>query len=257
MFINRNYIKIWIKCNYIYLIIVILALINFALFFSMKYEINGNIGYHAFIDLGIDNNTVFAALMVGLMTIFVTIYINNQNLKILKFSLAPNAFQLKTNIEYELLFYQRFDEYGAADELETFIRIFNLFLNNKSNFRLIAPHTYEYILFEILMYKARDLDRDLPQINEVSIMIIRSLGKLILLDEKTKIPVKDIEFFDKYWSNTHFNKDLELKISKKDVGVFFESINDKKIREEILILYGEVLDLLKNVILILDSEMKR
>lgn len=257
MSINWKYYKIWLRCNWIYVFIVILALLDFLLFFSFKFEVDGAIAHSAVIDCGVDDNTVFSALIVGLATVFAMVYTNNQNLKALKFSIMPNAFQLKTRIEYELLFYRRFDKNEDGDELETFAQIFALFLNNGPNFRLIAPNTYEYILFNVLMYNAKEYDKLGSGPKKDAIKIIRSMGKLIFMDGKTKsVSVKDIEFFDKYWNNDDFKEDYELNVKKREVGIFIEKINDEDVRKEALVLYDDVLKLLKKGIQLLDSELK-
>lgn len=256
MSINWKYYEIWLRCNCIYVVILILALFVFALFYPMKFEVNGEIVYHALIDLGIADKTVFATLIVGLATVCAMVYTNNQNLKALKFSIMPNAFQLKTKMEYELLFYRRFDKNGDGDELDTFTHIFALFLNNDSNFRLIAPNTYEYII-DVLMYKAKENDNLLSESKKDAIGIIRSMGKLIFMDGKTKsVPVKDIEFFYKYWDNDDFDEDCELNVKKRDVEIFIEKINDEDVCKEALVLYYDVLKLFKNGIQLLDSELK-
>ena len=257
MCMRRKYIGIWIRCNYFYIIILFFAVIDVLLFLSLKFDINGKVTYHSIINWGIDNNTVFAAIMMGLATVSATIYTNNKNLKVLKFSVMPNTFQLKTNLEYELLFYQRFVKNDDADELITFVKIFSLFINNRSNFSLIAPKTYKDIIFKVLMYKTMEMDRGLSPSKEGAVKIIRTLGKLMLIDEKTKlVPINNIEFFDKYWDGVNLIEGYELKITKRNVGLFLENIKDDEIRKETLILYDDVLMLLRSVLNQLDSELK-
>lgn len=104
MSINWKYYEIWLRCNFIYVVILIFAILDVLLFLPIKFEVEGKIVYHALIDLGIADKTVFATLIAGLATVCAMVYTNNQNLKVLKFSLMPNAFQLKTRMDYALFF---------------------------------------------------------------------------------------------------------------------------------------------------------
>lgn len=257
MSINWKYYEIWLRCNFIYVVILIFAILDVLLFLPIKFEVEGKIVYHALIDLGIADKTVFATLIAGLATVCAMVYTNNQNLKALKFSLMPNAFQLKTRMDYALFFHRHFEKKDDSDELDTFAQIFALFLKNNSNFRLIAPNTHEYIIVKVLMYKAEEYDKLVSGPKKDAIKIIISMGKLIFMDGKTKsVPIKDIEFFDKYWNNDDFDEDYELNVRKIDVGIFIEKINDEDVCKEALVLYDEVLMILKKGIQLLDSELK-
>lgn len=258
MKIRNIHIKLmlWFEYNFKYLVLVSLMLLDVLLFLPIPCVMNGELCYNTLISIGIPDATIFTALMVGLFGFFATIYTNERNLKIMKLSVMPNTFQLKSNLEYEILFYRYFENLGVEDELSTFNRIFNLFLNNGPNFRLIAPKSYENILFKLLMFHSKELDEGLPAEKEASVKIVRSMGKLILIDEsKILFSVKEVYSFDKFWDIAKCGGDYELNIRNMDVKSFIESINNDKIREETLILFDEIVILLKNFINLLESEL--
>ncbi len=253
--ICSNKICILIKKYYAYLFIFAFMVIDFVVFCPVKFVNNNQIEYHAFLNLGIHDFTVFSALMVGLFTSIVTIYTNNKNLEFVKFSVMPNSFKLKSNLELELSWYRRFDKLGVGDELSTFNKIFNLFIENKADFDLIAPNSSKYIIFKLLLYKAKELDEGLPPKEEVSVKIMRDLGKLTLINGNESFSVNNIELFDEYWDSSKFDENLNLKITNDNVKKLIDAINDNEIQKEVFKRYEEVINLLKKFFDILEFEL--
>ncbi|WP_296879055.1 hypothetical protein [uncultured Methanobrevibacter sp.] len=246
---------ILIKKNYAYLFIFSVMILDLVVFCPIKFVNNNQIVYHAFLNLGIHNFTVFSALMVGLFTSIVTIYTNNKNLEFVKFSVIPNSFRLKSDLELELSWYRRFDKMGIGDELSAFNKIFSLFIDDKSNFKLIAPESYNYIIFKLLIYKAKELDEGLPPNEEISVKIMRSLGKLTLMNDGDSFLVKNIEMFDEYWDSSKFDEDLNLKITNDNIKKLIDAITDDEIQKEVFNRYEEVIKLLKKFFNTLESEL--
>ena len=81
--------------------------------------------YHSVIDLGFEDYGVFSVLVVVLLSFTVTIYTNDKNLKVTKFTILPDEYLTFTvKIDNILQFHNAKRNFENYDNIETLLNYF-------------------------------------------------------------------------------------------------------------------------------------
>ena len=237
-----------------YCLILFLMIIILLIFF--KVDINcGKITRHSIIGWGMENNTIFASLEVGLLSFLATIYTNNRTIKLMKLSLKGTA-ELKTELELELLLHTFYKKLDKKDEMLTFIHIFDLINGHESEFKIIAPQSHNKMrkFITILM---DDLDKNIGK-NEISAKyVILDLISLIIERKENKICIKKIYNFNKIWNPAKFNNEYQIEPNKENLRDIINKIDNPELRAIIMNVFNDYCKLCKEFIEDLEKELKK
>lgn len=239
----------------IYCLIICLMIIILTLFFEVDIPC-GRITYHSISGLGMENNTIFASLEVGLLSFLATIYTNNRTTRLMRLSLTENTVKLKTELEEELLLYRLYEKLDEHDEILTCIHIFDLINKNESEFKIIAPQSNETFI-KFLTVQIEELDKNLTN-NKISAnKIILDLISLCINRNENKICIKKLSEFNELWDSSKFNGEYELEPNKKNLKDIINKINNEDIKNDTMTIFNEYCNLCKELIDNLEKELKK
>lgn len=239
----------------IYILIISLMIIVFVIFFKVDIPC-GKTTHHSIIGLGMENNTIFASLEVGLLSFLATIYTNNRTSRLMRLSLTENIIKLKSKLEEELLLYRLYEKLNAADEIYTFLNIFDLINEYDSEFKIIAPQS-DKTLKKFLTNRIDDTDKNLTDNRIYANLIILELMSLSISRKENKICIKEIPNFSELWDSSKFNGEYELEPNKKNLKDIINKINNENIKNDTMTIFNEYCDLCKELIDNLEKELKK
>lgn len=238
-----------------YCIIIILMILILIIFFKVDITYN-EVTYHSIIGWGLENNTIFASLEVGLLSFLATIYTNNRSIKLMKLTLTGDTIKLKSQIEDELLLHRLYEKLNQNDEILTFLNIFDLIDKNDSEFKIIAPQSQSKLI-KFLTIRIEELDKNLTNNETTANIIILDLIKLCINRKENKICVKELSGFDELWDSSKFNEEYQFEPNKKNLKELINKINDNALKNETIAIFNEYCELCKDVIKSLEKELKK
>ena len=239
----------------IYCLIICLMIIILTVFFEIDIPC-GNITHHSILGLGMENNTIFASLEVGLLSFLATIYTNNRSMRLMRLSLTENTVKLKSKIDEELLSYRLYEQLKKHDEISTFLNIFDLIDKYDSEFKLIAPQSYE-TLKKFLTNRIDELDKNLTENRVCANLIILELISLSINRKEKKICLKEIPNFTELWDLTKFNNEFQYDANKENLKNIINNLNNENIKNETMAIFNEYCKLCEEIIDNLEKELKK
>lgn len=231
-----------------YWYIILFIIIVFLLFFPIQttYDEPFKI-YHSIIDLGFADYGVFSALVVGLLSFTATIYTNDKNLKITKFTILPDEYLTFTvNLDKILKFHDAKRNFKEYDIIETFLQILRLWNKHQKIFKLIYPELYD----DLMKFIIGDLHNIIYSKNyEQNAELIIADIKIQIMDEikniKNKHQLVDTKFCSDEVKIDDLETTIDIELTEQSLIEYINNIKGKKTKEITLLKFKEFLEFIE------------
>ena len=235
--------------NLKYYIVFGLIIFVFLVFFPIpsNTEIIYNVThYHSIIDWGAADYGFAAALIVGLIGLFGTLYTNDKNLNAMKMnSIREDYLLFITSLNHILFFDSIKSEFDEYDDIETFIQLLKLWVKNQTIMISINPELNKKLLY----FFTEDIHfadkKDIPYEN--SQLLFNSI-KTRFLDEIYNHELKSKVYNPKLCVDDNYLKDEdkteELNISTEFIKLYIEKIEGERTKK---ISQGKFIELKKGI----------
>lgn len=138
-------LKCWEK--YVVTGVIVIILIFLLFFPSRVVFLNNETMFSSVVGFMVPDVSIFTALVVGISSMLVALYVAERTFKAMKLSAIPDtSVNLLIDLEFEFNEFKRYNQKGNGDEFILLIQILKYWRDHQKAFRLLTPNFYKEFL---------------------------------------------------------------------------------------------------------------